>query len=56
MQDAQVTKSLPIQMSELHAQNTITQASQGNLILVREKSGNCQVNLICSTCGQPARF
>ena len=25
--------------------------SQGNLILVREKSGNCQGNLLCSYCG-----
>ena len=28
-------------------------ASQGNLILVREKSGNCQGNLLCSNCGHP---
>ena len=31
-------------------------ASQGNLIFVREKSGNCQGNLLCSNCGHPAEF
>ena len=32
-------------MSELHARNTNTP--------VREKSGNCQGNLLCSYCGHP---
>ena len=36
-----------MQMSELHAQN----ANKGNLILVREKPGNCQRNLLCSNYG-----
>ena len=30
-----------------------TYLSQGNLIRVREKSGNCQGILVCSNCGHP---
>ena len=36
-------------MSEIYVQNV----SQGNFILVREKSGNCQGNLLYSNCGHP---
>ena len=30
--------------------------SQGNLILVREKSGNCQLNFLGSNCWYPGQF